>query len=119
MFWWFILACDILIPVLMIIIGILMKYIPPKKINSFIGYRTARSMKNIEAWNYAQKYTGKLMLIIGVLSLIPSIVIHIPFYNEGDDFLGNLSIIVVVIQLTLLIANIIIVEFELKNKFKD
>ena len=119
MFWWFILACDGLIPVLMIIIGILMKYNPPKKINSFIGYRTARSMKNIEAWNYAQKYTGKLMLIIGALALIPSIVIHIPFYNESDDFLGNLSIIVVVIQLALLIANIIIVEFELKNKFKD
>ncbi len=119
MFWWFILACDILLPLLMIIIGILMKFNPPKKINSFIGYRTARSMKNIEVWNYAQKYMGKLMLMTGVLTLIPYTAIHIPFYNENDDCLGGLSLIVICIQMITLIVDIIIIELELKNKFKD
>lgn len=44
-FWWFILICDCIIPVLMIIAGRMMWKHCPKKINGIVGYRTKMSMK--------------------------------------------------------------------------
>lgn len=41
-FWWFMLICDMLIPVVMIIVGRWMWIHCPKNINGMLGYRTAR-----------------------------------------------------------------------------
>ena len=45
---------------------ILFQY-PPKKINSLYGYRTTRSMKNQEIWDYAQKKSAKEMMKVGLI----------------------------------------------------
>lgn len=42
---------------------------PPKKINSFYGYRTAMSMKNRETWEFAHKHCGKLWSAWGCIAL--------------------------------------------------
>lgn len=56
-----------LIPLICIAIGgAILRFFPPKKINSFYGYRTPRSMKNQENWDFAQKYAGQLMLSWGL-----------------------------------------------------
>ena len=78
-FWWFMLCCDILIPVLMVALGRRMWKHPPKTINGVIGYRTSRSMMNRDTWEFAHHYSGKLWWKAGWLALFPSIVIHIPF----------------------------------------
>ncbi len=70
-FWWFMFCCDILTPIVMIIYGRMMWKHPPKKINGLSGYRTSRSMKNMETWIFAHKYCGKLWWIIGWITLIP------------------------------------------------
>lgn len=41
-FWWFMLICDMLIPVVMIIVGRMMWKHCPKSINGMLGYRTTR-----------------------------------------------------------------------------
>lgn len=51
-------------------VGLLMKLIPPKKINSFYGYRTPRSMKNQAAWNEANSYSATLMLWAGISTVL-------------------------------------------------
>ena len=43
-FWWFMLICDMLIPVVMIIVGRMMWKHCPKSINGMLGNRTTRSM---------------------------------------------------------------------------
>lgn len=48
-------------PLVIIIMLITLKY-PPKKVNSLYGYRTKRSMVSQEAWDFAQPYSGKLMI---------------------------------------------------------
>ena len=58
-FWWFMLISSLLIPALMITAGWFMWKRPPKKINSAIGYRTSRSMKNINTWQFAHHYCGQ------------------------------------------------------------
>ena len=118
-FWWFMLICDIFIPLLIIVIGgILYKY-PPKKINSLIGYRTTLSMSNEEAWNFSQKYSSKILFITGLIMLVPSILVHIPFYGKDEDTISILSVIVLCVQLITIIACIIPVEIKLRKKFKD
>lgn len=59
-FWWFIFVFDLLIPVLMILSGKAMQNHCPKNINGMIGYRTPRSMKNMDTWKYAHEYCGGL-----------------------------------------------------------
>ena len=61
-FWWFVLVCDMLIPILMVIVGNMMRKHTPEKINGMIGYRTARSMKNIDTWKFAHDHCGRLCL---------------------------------------------------------
>ncbi len=87
-FWWFMLICDLLIPVIMIVVGRLMWKHPPKKINGLMGYRTSRSMKNMETWKFAHEYSGRLWWEVGWILLLPSIVVHIPVYGASDNMIG-------------------------------
>jgi uncharacterized membrane protein len=47
---------------LLSVITIIIKVVPPKKNYYLYGYRTSNSMKNIENWNLANKYSANLML---------------------------------------------------------
>lgn len=40
---------------------------PPKGINALYGYRTSSSMKTKERWDFAQKYSSKLMIKLGLI----------------------------------------------------
>lgn len=117
--WYFVLICDLLIPIIMVIGGIMMKKKHPKKINYFFGYRTERSMKNADTWNFAHDYCGDLWRKMGAILLFVSALAHVPFYNSDDDTLGAVSIAFMVIQCILLIASIFFVELALKKNFND
>lgn len=55
---------------LFMIAGLILLKFPPKKINSMYGYRTNSSMKNIEKWDFAQKYASiEMMKLGGILTL--------------------------------------------------
>lgn len=97
-FWWFMLCCDILVPIIMIIAGRMMWKHPPEKINGIIGYRTTRSMKNIDTWNFAHAYSGRLWWKIGWIILLPSIIVHIPVYGETDTVIGIVGVILMTVQ---------------------
>ena len=116
-FLWFMLGCDILIPIIMIILGIVLVKHPPKNINGFIGYRTSRSMKNEETWLFAQKYCGRLWQITGWIMLFPSAAVHIPFYGGNSDSVGTLGIVLMIIQTAALLVTVALTEKELKKKF--
>lgn len=40
----------------------------PKQINDFVGYRTPRSMRSQEAWDFANRYSSDLMLRCAVFA---------------------------------------------------
>ncbi len=116
---WFIVASDCFIPVIMIITGWFMWKHCPKTINGAIGYRTRRSMKNINTWKFAHEYVGKLWWKLGLGSVISAVLIHIPFYGADEDTLGILSIVVIVIEVIIMLGSIIPVEMALKRNFND
>ncbi len=118
-FWWFILICDCITPITMILAGRYMWKHYPKQINGMIGYRTEMSMRNIDTWSFANKYAGKLWWKIGWLTLIPSILAHIPFYKGSENEIGVLCIVIVMIQLILMIGSIYPTEKALKQNFNE
>jgi len=55
------------------IAAMLMYLFPPKKINSLYGYRTSSSMKSIERWTFAQRFSSILMVKSGLVLMAISI----------------------------------------------
>jgi len=46
---------------ILVLTAALLRYKPPRNINWFYGYRTPRSMRSREAWNFAQQQSARLM----------------------------------------------------------
>lgn len=103
-FWWFMFGCDLLIPILMIICGRMMWKHSPGSINGVVGYRTSRSMKNMDTWKFAHDYCGRLWWKIGWAMLIPSVAIHFPLYNSSENTIGVAGGILCTIQCIVLVV---------------
>ena len=118
-FWWYLFACNLLIPVVMIVAGRWMWRHGPKKRNCFRGYRTRRSMKNAETWTFAQVYCGRLWWRLGWLLVIPTVLAQLPFRKREAAVVETCSVVLVSIQLVLLVLTIFPTERALKKKFGD
>ena len=118
-FWWFMLICDIIIPIFMVIAGRMMWKHCPKHINGMVGYRTIRSMKNMDTWKFAHDYCGKRWWKIGWIMIIPSALMHFPLYHSDENTIGVVGGILVTIQCVILIVSIYTIEKALKKQFND
>ena len=113
------LICDLLIPITMLIGGRMMWKHCPKRINGMAGYRTTRSMKNMDTWRFAHDYCGKLWWKIGWVIIIPSALIHIPLYHSNKNTIGFAGGILAAIQCIIMIASFYPTEKALKKHFRD
>lgn len=57
---------------ILVISGLIFQKFPPKKINSWIGYKTKNSMKSQERWNFAQIYSSQQTVKFGSLLTLTS-----------------------------------------------
>lgn len=117
--WWFWLICDLFIPLVMIVVGRMTWKHCPKNINSLIGYRTTRSMKNLDTWKFAHEYCGKLWWKLGWLIMILTALMYIPLYQGNDNMIGIAGVVLITIQCTVLIISIYPTEKALKEHFTD
>ena len=117
--WWIMFVSNLLIPAVLIVAGRMMWKRCPQKINRVYGYRTSRSMKNMDTWQFAHNYCGKLWWKLGWFSLVPSIVVQIPFYNSSEEVVVRIGLIVCIVQTVILIASIFPTEVALKKTFND
>ena len=111
--------CNLLMPTIMLIGGFFMYKYPPKEINGIIGYRTTMSRKNKDTWKFAHDYCGRLWFKIGLVLLIPTIIIQIPFAYSSEDTIGYMTLFVEGIQLVTLLGSIVFVERALKKTFDE
>ncbi len=119
-YWISMLVVSMLMGVLTVIIGTLFLKKPPKKINGIYGYRTARSMKNLDTWQFAQKYCGKIFVKYGIIFTILSVILFVSItlsVKTVEDLPTWVANIIVFIGALLLIFSIIPVEKALKNTF--
>ena len=94
----------ILCGVVFSIVGAILFYFPPKEINLIYGYRTIRSMKNQESWDFAQKFSSVKMIKAGVALIILAFLgafVNLDFNPKVQMFLTLLLIIGSVIYLFL------------------
>ena len=92
-FWLFFTAMDLLIPGIMVGIGTRFLKHPPGTINAWYGYRTARSMKNQETWDFAHETCGKLWVRLGKLSFLPALLAAVLTFGRGIETVSVASIV--------------------------
>jgi len=110
-FW--VLILFLLVGSIYLVCGALLYKAPPGRINHFMGYRTGRSMRDQRSWDFAQKYSGKMMIYAAVVAMAMGISVWMVF---PDDAL--VACIVVIPQTLTIIPVITITESKLKGMQK-
>ena len=118
-FWIFCTGMVLLTPGVTLFFGWRFQKKPPKTINSFYGYRTARSMKNQETWGFAHRYCGRLWFRIGLVLLPVSLLAMLPVLGQESSLVGIWCCVVVLIQVVVLVGSLFPVERALKQTFDE
>ena len=116
-FWVFILCMVMLIPLLMLVFGLLFRRTAPREINYLFGYRTTRSMKNRQTWEFSHRLFGNLWSVFGACTLIASVIPLFFVLSSPKDVIGSTAIVTIFIQLAIMILPIPIVETALRREF--
>lgn len=115
--WLILLGSNLLLPVMMLIFGLILSKRPPKKINSFYGYRTPRSMKNMDTWTFGNQTMGQYWVRYSILGYLLTMVFMIVIMNESEEQMAMHSLILTTILLVWMIIPIFITEKKLKMTF--
>ncbi len=99
----------LILGLILILVGIIFVYCPPKGINYLYGYRTFKSMKNEENWNVAQKLSSRYLLVLGIVILVFGVLVYFNNWNETST---------AIITFILLVGGILI-QFYLIEKRMD
>jgi len=75
-----------LIGALFIVIGALQRYLPPKNINRWYGYRTPAARSSQQAWDEGNRYSAIYMMKAGLFVLIVGFAINILAITYVTDF---------------------------------
>ena len=91
---------------ILLFVSVVFKILPPKKINYLYGYRTSSSMKDIEAWKIANKYSATLMILLFTV---------LTFLSFGLELLNiNSEILMLILMVSAFAITIILTERKLK-----
>ncbi|HEY0244904.1 MAG TPA: SdpI family protein [Mucilaginibacter sp.] len=60
---------------ILLIIGVILHYFPPKKINNWYGYRTPASQQNQQTWDEANRYSAIYMMKCGLVVLVAGLLL--------------------------------------------
>ena len=118
-FWIFMLLSSEMVPALMLLFGWIFRKHPPKNINNIYGYRTSMSMKNTDTWKFAHDHCGRLWWKLGWIMLIPSFVVHIPFYHSSENTIGIVAAVLCTMQCVVLVFSVFPTEKALKRTFTE
>ncbi len=96
---------------LMLLLAIIFKAFPPKKINMLYGYRTERSMRNQETWDAANSYANNFM--VWLFTIISGIDLILFFTID----IKHATLIVCGMLVLGLLLLVVFTEQHLKNNF--
>ncbi len=98
---WILLLFTLIFAASMVGCGLLLWKCPPKDINSLIGYRTKRSMRSQEAWDFSQRYAGKAWVGLGVVDGLVFIPLSCLPFPEEEEWVVFLFLFIQVVVLLL------------------
>ncbi|MGI6755058.1 MAG: SdpI family protein [Atopobiaceae bacterium] len=118
-FWIYMLVVVALIPVSMLLISRWFKKGGPQEINGISGYRTKRSMQNIDTWRFAHTYCGALLERVSVVALPVSVVVMVAVRTAGENFFALVAMVLTAAQLVSLFVCVALTERALKQRFSQ
>ena len=104
-----------LVPVSMLAVGVIFSFFPPKHINDWYGYRTSRSRRDQESWDFAHRYCGHLCLKNSFILLLLSLSLVVIFSHWSDAVLAMLTLVQIIPFLVVIAKT----EKALKATFGD
>ena len=117
--WWICFGISLIIPAVLALAGLLSWKHCPKKINSLVGYRTARSMKNEETWRYANETCGKFFFRTGLGMALLSAALLLALLRASREAIGGVTAGRCLINLIPIFVCIAKTESALKKRFPD
>ena len=108
---------NLIIPLSMIFRGKYFSKRAPGQINMLFGYRTTRSMKNQDTWQFAHHYFGKLWFKMGLWLLVLTVAAMLPGLGKDADAVGKLGGLLCLAQLPVMLYAIFPTERALKKTF--
>lgn len=96
---------------IVMLLGSIFRFFPPKKINSWYGYRTPRSMRNQDTWNVANQFSSWLMIVAGMIGINAGLSCKYLIAPPAD------MITTIVVQLIVLFVMIYVTERRLADLF--
>lgn len=115
----FLIVCNLLIPLLMFVFGRIFERHAPGRVNGVYGYRTARSMKNQETWDFAHQCCGRIWQKAGSIMGLISVTASVFVLTLGESEASYVCIALIALQTVVLIVSIYPVERALKEKFDE
>ncbi len=111
----------LLICMLMPLSLIFMWYFCPriKSVNSWMGYRTARSTKNSETWEFAQKSCADNSLKMFLPTAALTLIIMLFVLNKEDKVIQYVGLGITMAQLLSYGVVLYLTEKDLKKEFDD
>ncbi|MDD3242938.1 MAG: SdpI family protein [Eubacteriales bacterium] len=113
----FLTCCNLLLPLMMVVVGTVFIRRPPKTINGWYGYRTALSMSSPEAWAFAHAHCGRVWVRVGAVLLAVSAGVSavLLFFSAQAQAMGCL--ILVTAQTVGMILSISPTQRALRQRF--
>ena len=118
-FWLFMLLSVLLVPGMLLLFGWMFRAHAPRTINYAFGYRTRRSMRNADTWQFAQAEFARLSWRWGLAELPVGILAMLPFLGKGTDPVGAAGGILCGLFCIPIIVIIWQVEHALKASFDE
>lgn len=103
------------IPAIYILLGVIFSLWIPQNRNGSAGYRTTRSRKSEETWIYANKLSGKIILILGIVLMAINLIIFFAFKSINI----TACVVLIIIDVILIALPLFITESKLKEKFDE
>jgi uncharacterized membrane protein len=82
--------------IIFMITAVILFLFPPKKINSFYGYRTPSSMKNQARWDFSQRYSAVKMFQSGLFLIALSFLNTLVSLSQKQATVLGISLLVAV-----------------------
>ncbi len=116
-FWIITLLLDLLIPVSVLINGLLYLKKPVKHINWLHGYRTERSMKNQETWEFAQRYFGSICYRCGTGLTLFTFILMFSAFRKTPKIISTLGNILGITECLMMVCILFPTERALKKRY--
>ena len=104
-------------PVLILVLGLMYYFSPPKEANHRFGYRFYWGMGSVEAWRFTQRLAGAVWSVLGSLLTAVMLIVTLSFGAEVDIAMANAAFACIMWELVLIVGACIAINVMVAMKY--